>query len=117
MVKKYETLIVFDGSLPEETIAKEQKSFEDFLAEKFSFERSDIWGKKELAYEINKKKSGYYVLFVYDGEGNVNEMVHDHVKLNTKVIRQMTVLYTEVKAFKERVREEDSENKKRSKNG
>lgn len=102
MVRKYETVVVFDGSLPEETIAKEHKAVEEFLSSKFDFHKTDVWGKRDLAYEIDKKKTGYYCLFIYSGEGNMNEAMTNLFKLNDKVIRHMTVLHEELKVPKKK---------------
>jgi len=97
MVRKYETAVIFDGSLPEEAVAKEQKKFEEYLSENYEFHNTEAWGKKDLAYEIDRKRTGYYFLFIFSGEGNINEVITDKFKLDEKVIRTMTVLYEEYK--------------------
>ena len=62
---RYETVLVFDGSLPEETIAKEQQAAEELIKDKGALVSVDTWGKKELAYEISKKRTGFYSLITY----------------------------------------------------
>jgi ribosomal protein S6 len=52
-----------------------------------------IWGKKRLAYQIDKQKYGTYVLLQFE-EGNQEKMIDfsTWMKLNNSIIRHMTVL-------------------------
>lgn len=85
-------MIVFDGTLPDDVIQKEQKQIEDLLKQNSQFERTDVWGKRVLAYTIKKKKSGYYCLFLFEGEGSAITALDKYIKLNTNVLRYMTVV-------------------------
>lgn len=93
MKRMYETVAIFDGSLPDESLSQEQKKFEDFLQKNTEYEKTEIWGKKKLAYEIKKKKMGYYCLFLFQAEGNIGEKINNEFKLNLNIIRHMTVLH------------------------
>jgi small subunit ribosomal protein S6 len=90
--RPYESMIVFDGTLGDEVLHKEQAQIEDFLKQAAVFERTDVWGKRSLAYTIKKKKIGYYCLFIYEGEGSVVNGLERHIKLNEKVLRYLTVV-------------------------
>ncbi|MGM0443241.1 MAG: 30S ribosomal protein S6 [Fibrobacterota bacterium] len=91
-MNKYETVVVFDGSLPEETIAKEQQAIENAIKESCKLDSVDIWGKKTLAYPIREKKSGFYCLFTYEYDGDANAFISNKVRYNDTVLRSMTVL-------------------------
>ncbi|ERP31498.1 30S ribosomal protein S6 [Chitinivibrio alkaliphilus] len=91
-MKKYETVMVFDGALPEETIAKEQQGIEGLIKKECSLVTVDVWGKKTLAYPINDKKSGFYCLFVYEYDKDANALINDSVRYNDNVLRTMTVI-------------------------
>ncbi len=93
MKRMYEAVIIFDGSLPDETLAKEQEKIESFLKKNSEFEKTDVWGKKTLAYEINKKKSGYYCAFIFKGEGEICDTLKKSIKLNQNILRHLSVLY------------------------
>jgi small subunit ribosomal protein S6 len=99
----YESAVLFDGSLPDDVLTKEKEKVEEFLKANAQFERTDVWGKKTLAYTIGKKKSGYYCLFIYSSEGDVNEKLNRMFKLNQKVLRHLTVLYEEIKEVTDEV--------------
>ncbi|MFP4162990.1 MAG: 30S ribosomal protein S6 [Chitinispirillaceae bacterium] len=92
MIRPYETAIVIDGSLPEDVIQKEQKQVEEFFSKNAELEKVDVWGKRALAYPINKKRSGHYVIYLYNGEGNVPADFEKSIKLNENILRHLTVI-------------------------
>ncbi len=96
MKRKYETVIIFDGSLPDETVKKEQEKVENFLKENTDYEKTDVWGKRTLAYNIKKRKIGFYCFFIFDSEGDIADKLHQLFKLNQNILRYMTVLYKEM---------------------
>ncbi len=97
MKRKYETVVIFDGSLPDDVVEKEQQKVENFLKENADFEKTDVWGKKNFAYPLGKKKMGNYFLFIYNGEGDISDKINKRFQLDHKIVRHMTVLYEEVK--------------------
>ena len=92
MKKPYESVIVFDGTLPDDVLQKEQQQIEEFLKSNATFEKTDVWGKRNLAYQIRKKKTGYYCMFLFEGEGEVVSALTRHIKLNEAVLRYLTVV-------------------------
>jgi small subunit ribosomal protein S6 len=90
--RPYETVIVFDGTQSDDVLHKEQAELEDFLKKNASFEKTDVWGKRGLAYPIKKKKIGYYCLFLYEGEGGIVGAIEHQIKLNERVLRHLTVV-------------------------
>lgn len=90
--RPYETMVVFDGTLPEEVVLKEQKQIEDYLTQSAEFDHTEMMGKKPLAYSIKKKKSGYYCLFFYVGTGENVAAFDKSFKLNDNVLRHLTVV-------------------------
>jgi small subunit ribosomal protein S6 len=98
-MSKYETIVVFDGSLPQDAIERESKKIEELLSANGSIVKIDEWGKKYLAYTINKKSSGYYVLFVYEYNGNAGKFIDGNFKFNENIIRHLTVIHEDVSIF------------------
>jgi len=90
--KPYESVIVFDGTLPDDVLQKEQQQIEEFLKSNSTFEKTDVWGKRNLAYQIRKKKIGYYCMFLFEGDGEVVSALTRLVKLNEAVLRHLTVV-------------------------
>lgn len=92
-MRKYEVMVILDPDLEERTV---QPSLETFLNvvrnDGGTVDNVEIWGRRRLAYEINKKSDGIYVVIdlnckietvkELDRQLNLNEAV-----LRTKVVR------------------------------
>ena len=66
-MNKYEILYVIDALLSEEDIAANITKFEELVkTNKGNVLNVDKWGKKALAYPINYKTEGYYVLMDFE---------------------------------------------------
>ncbi len=85
-------MVVFDGTLPEEVLQKEQKQVEELISQHAEFDKTEVWGKKTLAYTIRKKRSGYYCLFLFSGNGDIVPVIDKHAKLNEHILRHLTVV-------------------------
>jgi small subunit ribosomal protein S6 len=85
-------MIVFDGTLPEDVLLKEQSQIEEVLKQSAVFEKTEVWGKRGLAYPIRKKRLGYYCLFLYQGEGAAIAGLEKSLKLNERALRYLTVV-------------------------
>jgi len=92
VIRPYETAVVIDGTLSDDAIQREQEQLEAFFKSNSEFEKTDVWGKRALAYTIRKKKTGHYVVFSYRASGDVAGMFDKHVKLNEAVLRHLTVV-------------------------
>ena len=62
VINKYETIFVVDASLEEEAIAGIVDKFKTLISTAGELESVDEWGKRRLAYPIDFKTEGYYVL-------------------------------------------------------
>ena len=64
---KYETVLVLSAKLGEEGSAELVEKFKALIAEHGTVEGVDDWGKRRLAYPINKETEGYYTLINFAG--------------------------------------------------
>ena len=51
----------------------------------------ETWGKRRLAYTIDYKTEGYYVLTTFESEGDVPREVERNLEISESVIRYLTV--------------------------
>ncbi|MDD6191801.1 MAG: 30S ribosomal protein S6 [Lachnospiraceae bacterium] len=51
----------------------------------------DEWGKKRLAYEIQKMKEGFYYFIKFDSESTAPAEIEDRVRIMENVIRFLCV--------------------------
>jgi len=53
----------------------------------------DEWGVKKLAYEIEKKSTGYYVNMYFKAPGDVIEVVERNMRIHDDIMRYLTLKY------------------------
>lgn len=91
-MNKYEILYVIDAQLSDEDIAANITKFED-LVKKFKGNvlNVDKWGKKTLAYPIDYKTEGYYVLMDFESEPDFPVEIERVMKISEPIMRYMVV--------------------------
>jgi small subunit ribosomal protein S6 len=68
-MRPYETMIVFDTAVDAQAIQISlDRALEVIRTHGGNPGAIDRWGKRPLAYEINKRKEGYYVVVEFAGE-------------------------------------------------
>ena len=91
---KYETTFIlepgFDEGRINEEIERVSQWIKDLGGEVLEVQR---WGKKRLAYEIEKKRDGIYTLMLYQGAGAMVKEVERRLRLNESVMRVLTVIH------------------------
>ncbi len=90
-MKTYETMVIVDAMISDEAIAAELKVIEDKIKAKGEIVRRDDWGKRKMAYLINKKSHGYYAIFYYTAAAEVVVDLESGFKINDNVLRWLTL--------------------------
>jgi small subunit ribosomal protein S6 len=62
-----------------------------------SITKTEMMGKRRLAYEINHKKDGTYVLLEVEGSGSEIAEVERRMRVNDQILRYMTVRVDEMR--------------------
>ena len=89
-MKTYEMLYVVESSVADEAKEAIQKKFEDIITSANGTVVSvDKLGVKKLAYPINYKTDGYYVLFTFEAEGAIIKELDRVAGLTLEVLRRM----------------------------
>lgn len=87
-MRPYETMIVFDVNVDAQTIQIAlDKALETIRSNEGTPGNIDRWGKRPLAYEINKRKEGYYVLVEFSGESQTVVELDRILTLSDEVVR------------------------------
>ena len=91
---KYETTFILEPALDEnrvnEEIERVSQWIKDLGGEVLEVQR---WGKRRLAYEINKKRDGIYTLILHQSPGPVIKEVERRMSLNEAYMRVLSVLH------------------------
>jgi len=87
-MRRYEIMIILDPNLEEKTV---QPSLDPFLKVVTDgggkVEKTDIWGKRRLAYPIDKKPEGYYAVVDLTAEPSVVLELDRQLNLNEAILR------------------------------
>ena len=91
-MNKYEVMYVIDPTL-EDSVRNELISYFSGIVEKNAgmIDRIDEWGKRRLAYAINYKTEGYYVLMYIQGPSELPRELERNFKINDKVLRYLVI--------------------------
>ena len=91
-MNRYETVFILTPVLSDEqmkeTVAKFKKLLTDNGAE---IVNEEAWGLKKLAYNIEKKTSGFYSLVEFKAEPTIIKTLETGYRRDEKVIRYITV--------------------------
>ena len=95
-MKKYESLYVIVPELNEEETKSVIDKFNDIItANGGEIVKVDEWGKRRLAYAINYKTEGYYVLVVFNGEPALPAELERNLKNDEKIMRFKVTVHHE----------------------
>lgn len=90
--RHYETTVIINGALEDETITQVVNRTTEFITRNGGdIKNADHWGRRRLAYAINKKSNGYYVQFTVDGPAALVQQLERFYMLEEHVIRHLTL--------------------------
>ncbi|UDQ99222.1 30S ribosomal protein S6 [Lentisphaerota bacterium WC36G] len=93
-MKKYESVFILDVRLVDD----EGKAFTKELTELLegwggSVEESTVMGRKQFAREINKRKAGLYLNFIFTLDADKVKDISTQFKHDERVLRDMTIVF------------------------
>jgi small subunit ribosomal protein S6 len=104
-VRTYELVYIVTPEATEEQLATIHEQVEQ-TTQKLggSLVKTDNWGRRKLAYEIQHQKEGVYVLDVIEGSGELMKELDRRLKVIDYVIRHLVVRVDEEQRVVERTR-------------
>lgn len=90
-MKRYETILVVDAMIPDESIASEFDAVAKLIESQGKITRVDRWGKRRLAYSIRKRTHGEYAAFYYEAEASIPAELEKRLRINENALRWLTV--------------------------
>lgn len=88
----YETGFVLAPSLAEEDIERTIHQMAEIVTQRQGrLIKQEKWGKRKLAYPIKKFTEGFYVFFLYEGQGDIPLELERRFKQTDMVLRYLTV--------------------------
>ncbi|MBT0567815.1 30S ribosomal protein S6 [Williamsia sp. CHRR-6] len=87
-MRHYELMVILDPNLDERTVAPSLDTFLNVVRKDGGkVAKVDIWGKRRLAYEIEKHAEAIYAVIDIDAEPKTVSELDRQLKLNESVLR------------------------------
>ena len=104
--RTYEVIFIVDPATAEEEVMKLSEGVQKIITgQGGSITKTEMMGKRQLAYEINHKKDGTYVLLEVEGSGKEIAEVERRMRVNDQILRYMTVRVDEMRQRAEKLKE------------
>lgn len=91
-MNKYELAIIFNANLAEELFKEEVEKVHGIIA-RFGgvIDKIDDWGKRRLAYEIDKQTEGFYSFITFTSDGDAPAKMEDRLRIMENVLRFLII--------------------------
>ncbi len=87
----YETVFILSTKLGEDGISATIQKFKDLIGAHGTIDNVDEWGKRRLAYPINKEEEGYYTLISFTSSPEFTAELDRIYNITDGVIRSLIV--------------------------
>lgn len=91
LLHSYETIFIIDTGLDEEATKAVVEKFTGLIAANGTVGTVDEWGKRRLAYEINDKTEGYYVLVEFTSDPDFPKELDRQFRINDNILRTIII--------------------------
>ncbi|MDD4113009.1 MAG: 30S ribosomal protein S6 [Herbinix sp.] len=91
-MNQYELALVVNAKIEDEERATTLEAVKELIT-RFggTVTNVDDWGKKRLAYEIQKMNEGFYYFIQFEADSNVPDEIEQRVRIMEKVIRFLCI--------------------------
>ena len=91
-MNKYELALVVNAKIEDDVRTATVEKAKEYIA-RFGGTVTEVeeWGKKKLAYEIQKMHEGFYYFIQFDAAGDVPAQVEQNVRIMDNVLRFLCV--------------------------
>ena len=99
-MRRYELMVILDPDLEERTIAPSLDTFLNVIRNGGgTVEKTDVWGRRRLSFEIDKKTEGIYAVIDLTAEPATMKELDRQLNLNESILRTK-VMRPELRASK-----------------
>ena len=88
----YENIVILNAALPDEEINAALQKIKDLIVNAGGeVLKTDMWGRRKLAYEIKKQHKGMYTLFIFKTPSATIKKLEEFYKVFDPVIKYMVI--------------------------
>jgi small subunit ribosomal protein S6 len=97
---QYELMVILTPEIDERQVAPTLDKFLKVITnDGGSIDKVDIWGKRRLAYEIQKKNEGIYAVVNFTATSEATQELDRQLKLNEQIMRTKVLRAEEAQAM------------------
>ncbi len=87
----YEIMFILDSTLEDDKKAATIETVKGIIEADGQVTKTDIWGMRKLAYPIQKKNEGYYVVVEFTGNPELPKELDRRMRIMDAVIRHLII--------------------------
>ena len=87
----YEVMFILDPALEDDKKEAAIEAVKEIISSEGEVGNTDVWGMRKLAYPIQKKIEGYYVVIEFKGEPTLPKELDRRLKISDNVMRHIIV--------------------------
>lgn len=92
MQNTYETIFICPGDLSQEKVENTLEKVKSLIQRsEGSVKTSELWGRRKLAYNIQRYRDGFYVYLMFTANEKAPQVLENHYRVTDSVLRGMTV--------------------------
>ncbi|HXI75395.1 MAG TPA: 30S ribosomal protein S6 [Pyrinomonadaceae bacterium] len=96
--RTYEVIFIIDPDTADSEVMQLSEGVQKIITNQGgSITKTEMMGKRQLAYEINHKRNGIYVLLEVEGSGAEIAEVERRMRVNDQILRYMTIRVDEMR--------------------
>ena len=87
----YEIMFILESTLEEDKKAATIETVKGIIEADGQVNKVDVWGMRKLAYPIQKKNEGYYVVVQFEGNPELPKELDRRMRIMDAVIRHLII--------------------------
>ena len=90
-MNKYELMFILDPAMDDASKEAAVETVKGIIAAAGEVSDTDVWGLKKLAYPIQKKSEGYYVVMHFNAQPELPKELDRRLRISDSVMRHIIV--------------------------
>ena len=104
--RTYEVIFIIDPAAGDDEVMRLSETVQKIITSQGGvITKTEVMGKRQLAYEINHKKDGTYVLLEVEGSGAEIAELERRMRVNDQILRYMTIRVDEDRRRADKLKE------------
>lgn len=104
--RTYEVVFIIDPQADDSETMRLSEAFQKIITDQGgTITKTEMMGRRQLAYEINHRHEGVYVLLEVDGSGSEIAELERRMRVNDRILRYMTIRVDDARRRADKLRD------------